>query len=146
MVYDRQRSYTIQDFLDLKLDDFVELINSTYKKANSELINVQQFNHIRDLWYNKVKFKLAKYFSGKTQEASMEESYHTITNFNFILIDINEIRYLVEDCTIKLMAIMNTPISDKIKQQSEELIFKLSQVLKISQLWMNAQYKVIKKI
>jgi hypothetical protein len=93
-----------------------------------------------------VKYKLAKYFPGKTEEASMEESYHTITNFNFILIDINEIRYLVEDSTIKLMAIMNTPISDKIKQQSEELIFKLSQVLKISQLWMNVQYKVINQI
>lgn len=93
--YHKEKAYTTQELIDLKLDDFADLITSIYKKANYELFTMQLFNQIKDLWTNKVKFKMAKYFPGKKEE-NPNESYQKITNFNFVLIDINEIRYLVE--------------------------------------------------
>lgn len=94
-VYEKDKSYSVQDLIDLKLDDFVELINATFKKANNELANIQQFNQIKELWNKKIKYKLAKYYPDR-QTKNGEEPFQAITKFNFILIDINEIRYLVE--------------------------------------------------
>lgn len=39
------------------------------------------------------------------------------------------------------MVIMSTEISQKIKNEAQELVFKLNQILKISQLWLNVQCK-----
>ena len=103
VVYERDKSYTTQELIDLRLDDFVELITSIYKKANYELFTMQMFNQIKELWTNKIKFKLAKYFPER--EKNPDESYQRITNFNFVLIDINEIRYLVE-VNLKLLKII----------------------------------------
>ncbi len=128
--------------IDLQLDDFVDLISSTYKKATNELVNIQQFNQIKDVWLTRIKFKLAKYYPVRNEKKFEESStFHTILDFNFILIDINEIRYMAQDSKIKLATIMSTQISDKIKHESEEIIFKLDQILKISKLWLETQCK-----
>ena len=62
LVMDKEKNYTIQDLIDLKFEDYVDLIFNLNKRAVDELFNMQQFNQITDLWNNKINFKLAKNF------------------------------------------------------------------------------------
>jgi hypothetical protein len=42
------------------LDDYIDVINSIYKRANINLESSEQLIQINDLWNKKLKFKLAK--------------------------------------------------------------------------------------
>ena len=60
--YDANRAYTLQELIDLNLDEHSELINRIYKRALTELKLNQQFSSIENLWSNKLLFNLAKHF------------------------------------------------------------------------------------
>jgi hypothetical protein len=60
--YDANRAYTLQELIDLNLDEHSELINRIYKRALTELKLNQQFAAIENLWSNKLIFNLAKHF------------------------------------------------------------------------------------
>ncbi len=60
--YDLNKNYTLQELIDLNLDEHAELINRIYKRALSELKLNQQFATIEQLWSNKLVFNLAKHF------------------------------------------------------------------------------------
>ena len=74
--------------IDLKLNDYVDLINAIYKRAYLEQNNIQQFNQVEDLLNNKLKFKLAKHFdiklydSGKILFIQIDKVY-SLSNFLF---------------------------------------------------------------
>jgi hypothetical protein len=67
--FDQNKLYTINELIDLKLDEYVDLINGIYKKSFTETNQIQKFESIRDIWINKLKFKLAKNFPIKLYQA-----------------------------------------------------------------------------
>lgn len=59
-LYDKENDYTIQNFIDMKLDDHIDLINAIYKRANTNLTSIKLFEKIKETWQRKIKYKLAK--------------------------------------------------------------------------------------
>ena len=62
LVYDPNDPYTIQTLIDLKIPDYLDLINAIFKRALNEANHVQQLTAIHEIWSSKLKFKLAKNF------------------------------------------------------------------------------------
>lgn len=62
LTYDKDKLYTLQELIDLNLDEHAELINRIHRRAMAELQLTEQFNSIEQLWYNKLIFNLAKHF------------------------------------------------------------------------------------
>jgi hypothetical protein len=85
LVFDPNKDYTIQDLIDLKLDDYIDLINLIFKGANTESSQSHQLNQIIDLWSNKLQFKLAKNFPMKL----FNDSYFNLTQASSSLISPN---------------------------------------------------------
>jgi hypothetical protein len=63
LVFDENKMYTIQELIDLHLEDFKDLISRIYKRAFSELKLIEQFNSIENFWSTKLNYNLAKHFS-----------------------------------------------------------------------------------
>ena len=78
MDFDPKKTYTVQDLIDLKLSDYVDLVNAIYKRAFLEQNNIQQFNQVEDLINNKLKFKLAKHFDIKLYNSGRWKPLHLI--------------------------------------------------------------------
>ncbi len=68
--YDPKKEYTIQDLIDLKLDDFADLIGLIYRASNSENFQSQQLSSIVEMWTSRLQFKLAKNFPVKLYKFS----------------------------------------------------------------------------
>ena len=68
--YNPKKEYTVQELIDLKLDDFADVIIKIFKSSNNELLQLQQLNAIVDLWTSKIRFKLAKNFPMKLYKFS----------------------------------------------------------------------------
>jgi hypothetical protein len=63
LVFDENKIYTIQELIDLHLEDFKDLISRIYKRAVSERKLIEQFNSIEQFWFTKLNYSLAKHFS-----------------------------------------------------------------------------------
>jgi len=67
--YDPNKDYTIQDFIDFRLDEYADLIDSIYKRCSVEYQNILKFEGLKELWHKKIQFKLAKTFPIKLYKA-----------------------------------------------------------------------------
>lgn len=62
LTFDPNDPYNIQTLIDLKIPDYLDLINAIYKRALAESNHLQQLNLIDEFWRSKLKYKLAKSF------------------------------------------------------------------------------------
>ncbi len=95
--YDIKKSYTIQDLIDLKLDEFTDLIDIIYKKSFTEINQIQKFDHIKELWNNKLKFKLAKNFPIKlyqTEKFNLASAANTSSSLDANIVSTSKLREL----------------------------------------------------
>lgn len=60
--FDPNEPYTIQNLIDMKIPDYLDLINAIYKRALGEADHLQQLASLNEWWSSKLKFKLAKNF------------------------------------------------------------------------------------
>jgi hypothetical protein len=68
--HDPKKEYTIQDLIDLKLDNYADLIGLIYRASNSENFQSQQLSSIIEMWTTRIQFKLAKNFPMKLYKSS----------------------------------------------------------------------------
>lgn len=172
--YDEAKTYTLEELIDLNLDEHAELIARIYKRAMNEIQLIQQFNQIDNFWSTKLEFNLAKHFpisvyktenfqlssasvlSSKNSsrlrmsrlkelrvisQQQKQEQQFLMHDVSYKLVDINDIRYHVEDSLIQLNMLLQSPIISLIKNEVESLMDKLNQLLLISELWWNTQNK-----
>lgn len=60
--YNPKKVYTVEELMELRLMDYIDLINSIYKRGSIDSNHIAQFNSIVELWTSKLKYKLAKHF------------------------------------------------------------------------------------
>lgn len=121
--YDPNKAYTVEELIDLRLMDYIDLINAIYKRGFIDSKHIGQLNSIVELWNSKLKYKLAKHFpiklykqdkfklektdnkkakgsrSNRIKELKeqsrkqSDEQLSLLTDVKYKLIDIDEIRY-----------------------------------------------------
>jgi hypothetical protein len=174
--FDPKKEYTVQELIDLRLDDYADLIGLIYRASNSENFQSQKLSLITEMWTNRIQFKLAKNFPAKLYKSSnfdlqtvatavmtstanvtrsvklrelkdlaeqqTSEQAYLMKNASYKLVDIDEIRYFAEDSTIKLSIIANSKITKKTREECLDFKMKISEILKLTELWFELQHKV----
>lgn len=72
LAYDPNDPYTIQTLIDLKIPEYIDLINAIFKRALGEANHLQQLATINEIWTSKLKFKLAKNFPIQLFKSGMQ--------------------------------------------------------------------------
>lgn len=92
-------------------------------------------------------------FSGKKSESDrirelqdqsrqiQDEQSYMNANISYKLVDINQIRYVYDDSVIKLRNILSNQVKQRIREECQEFLDKLNELMYLTNLWHECQYK-----
>ncbi|KAL8594105.1 hypothetical protein ACOMHN_000817 [Nucella lapillus] len=159
---------TVADLMSFNLSDNADLVHSVYLSAVAEYDLEQQMGRIKRLWQDK-NFKLAKHIpdsmfvkdpvkraSSPGRRATKLERYRqeraaaaagvargldVATDDFYILIDIEELKYQLEDSRISVEAMLQSHYVGDIRREAEEWCSSLRAIEEITDLWTVCQKK-----
>lgn len=92
-------------------------------------------------------------FSGKKSESDrirelqdqsrqiQDEQSYMNANISYKLVDINQIRHVYDDSVIKLRNILSNQVKQRIREECQEFLDKLNELMYLTNLWFECQYK-----
>ncbi|XP_076466624.1 dynein heavy chain domain-containing protein 1-like isoform X2 [Babylonia areolata] len=166
--YTESGQLTVAELMSYNLSDNADLVHSVYLSAVAEYDLEQQMSRIKRLWQDK-NFKLAKHIpdslfvkdpvkraSSPSRRTTKLERYRQeraaaaagvargldVTSDDFyVLIDIEELKYQLEDSRISVEAMLQSPYVGDIRAEAEEWCSSLRAIEEITDLWTVCQKK-----
>ncbi len=98
-------------------------------------------------WVEENKFSGKKSESDRLRELQEqarqvhdEQSYMN-ANVSYRLVDVNQVRLVYEDSAIKLKNILASRVKAKIREEAQEFLARLDELIYLTNLWFECQYK-----
>ncbi|KAF6036157.1 DNHD1 [Bugula neritina] len=168
--YEEGWEFTVEEILGYNLAAHQSLIDAIFSRAQAEYRLEQKLNKIERLWTsNDVYFKLAKHIpdsvytadksrmemrrGGEKNRASSRQTpvappppkalKGLDTSFEdlYILIETDELQYLLEDSQVSLKQILSSPYISGFASATQRLDNKIREVEELLKLWINCQSK-----
>nr|KAG5709415.1 hypothetical protein BaRGS_029264 [Batillaria attramentaria] len=161
-------TFTVAELMSFNLSDNADLVHRVYLSAVAEYDLEQQMSRIKRVWQDK-NFKLAKHIPDSMfakdpvkrvgtpgKRATKLERYRQeraaaaagqtrgldVANDDFyVLIELEELKYQLEDSRISVDAMLQSPYVGDIKTEAEEWSNALREIEELTDLWVIAQKK-----
>ncbi|XP_013418883.1 dynein heavy chain domain-containing protein 1-like [Lingula anatina] len=167
--YEPGWNVTVAELLDLNLGEHSLLINTIYTGAKSEFALEQKLVKLRKLWQEK-NLKLAKHIPDSVYDkdtagvapsahpggrkvkgmakfrhekalANMPKGLNISGDDMFVLIDVEELKYLIDDSQVTLTSMLVSPYLADLRPETEYWSSSLQQAEEILDLWVTCQKK-----
>ncbi|XP_035825634.1 dynein heavy chain domain-containing protein 1 [Aplysia californica] len=165
--FDPSHQFTVAELMSYNLSDHAELVTATYLSALAEYDLEQRLNRITKFWHDR-QFKLAKHIpdsmftkepakrggSGKRptkleryrQEraaamAGAQKGLEVANDDFYVLIEVEDLKYLLEDARCTVDAMLASPYVGDIKSQVEYWCQALREIEEIADQWVECQKK-----
>ncbi|GFR96312.1 dynein heavy chain domain-containing protein 1-like, partial [Elysia marginata] len=165
--YEPDHQFTVAELMSYQLSEHADLVHATYMSAIAEYDLEQRLGRITRFWQDRV-FKLAKHIpdsmfkepskriSSASKRPTKLERYRqeraaalagaqrgldVATDDFYVLIEVEELKYQLEDSRITVDAMLASPYVGDIKDQVEYWCQALREIEEITDLWIECQKK-----